>query len=434
MQQNVIENEFNREYASLVTIQPGMAIEFTVKGSNYLYLDLNNSRLHVLAKMTKADGTNIDANTAAPINLKLHSMFREIGLELNDRNVGDTSMLYTYRSHLETLLNFCKETKQTRLLFDRWTKNTTGHMGVTAVGGNNAGLNARAATFARSTVVKLIGRPNLDVFNQTRLIPPNINLHMKLIPSPNNFVCKSAAPGQGAQQKNYKLVIQRVNLIIRTKKLTSMALGALMDLLILKNMRHHLSRVQLKHLSIPANQTSINFDNVVTGALPDLVIVCLVSDADLEGGYQRNLFNFQNFGVNRIELTRNGTSEPSEGYTPNFANGQYIKDYMTFFQKLECDTGDNSVRLTPSEWANGYTLYACKITDGPIGPGTYGPRSKSATGSTRLVSFAVAWNENIKVILLYRMLGRLEFDRFNEVFVLWALSVDFMLERLIVWY
>ena len=30
MQQNVIEYEFNREYAPLATIQPGVAIEFTV--------------------------------------------------------------------------------------------------------------------------------------------------------------------------------------------------------------------------------------------------------------------------------------------------------------------------------------------------------------------------------------------------------------------
>ena len=82
MQQNVIENEFNREYAPLATIQPGAIIEFRVTGSNDLYLYLNNSRLHVLAKITKADGTNIDANTAAPINLTLHSMFREIDLEL----------------------------------------------------------------------------------------------------------------------------------------------------------------------------------------------------------------------------------------------------------------------------------------------------------------------------------------------------------------
>ena len=50
---------------------------------------------------------------------------------------------------------------------------------------------------------------------------------MKLMQSLNNFVCKSSAPAQNAQQNNYKLVIQSVNLIIRTKKLISTAHGAL---------------------------------------------------------------------------------------------------------------------------------------------------------------------------------------------------------------
>ena len=94
----------------------------------------------------------------------------------------------------------------------------------------------------------------------------------------------------------------------------------------------------MKHLSIPENQTSITFDNIFTGALPDLVVVGLVSDADLAGGYQRNSLNYQNFCVNRIELKRNGTPRPTEGYTPNFVNGQYIKAYSTFLQELESDT------------------------------------------------------------------------------------------------
>ena len=101
----------------------------------------------------------------------------------------------------------CKEIQETRLLCERWTKDTSRHMSVTAVGGNNAVLNARAAALARSTVVELIGRPHLDVFNQERLIFPNIDLHMKLMLSSNNLVCESEAPGQGAQQINYKLVI-----------------------------------------------------------------------------------------------------------------------------------------------------------------------------------------------------------------------------------
>ena len=207
MQQNVIENEFNRKYGPLVTIQQGMAIEFSVMGANDLYLDLNSSSLHVFAKITKADGTNIDKDTTGPIKLMLHSIFREIGLELNDQNVGDTSQLYQYSSYLETLLNYCQETQETRYLCEGWTKDTTGHLNVTVVGENNAGLNARATTFAKSKVVELVRRPNLNVFYQERLIPPKLDLHMKLIPSPNKILCKSAAPGQVAQLENCKLVI-----------------------------------------------------------------------------------------------------------------------------------------------------------------------------------------------------------------------------------
>ena len=184
-----------------------MAIEFTVKSANYLFLDLNNLRLYVLAKITKANETNIHGNIANPINLTLHSMFREIGIRLNCQNVSDTSQLYPYRSHIESLLNFCKEVKETRLLCEKLTQDTTGNKDVTAVGGNNAGLNSRAATFAKSTVVKLISRRHLNVFHQKRIIPPKIELYMKLMPSPNNFVCKSAAPAQNAHQENYMLVI-----------------------------------------------------------------------------------------------------------------------------------------------------------------------------------------------------------------------------------
>ena len=88
---------------------------------------------------------------------------------------------------------------------------------------------------------------------------------------------------------------------------------------------------------------------------------------------------------------------------------------MTFLQEVECDTGDKSVSLALSEFANGYTLYAFKITDGPIGKGTFGQRSKSATASSRLeLSFAAAVNENIKVILLYQMLEKSSLTDFTK--------------------
>ena len=85
MQQNCLLNEFNRKFAPLASIAEGAPIEFLVKGADQLYLDLNDSRLQLRVKMTKAEGTDMAANTGAIINLPLHSLFREVSVELNWR-------------------------------------------------------------------------------------------------------------------------------------------------------------------------------------------------------------------------------------------------------------------------------------------------------------------------------------------------------------
>lgn len=79
IRQNISVNKLNSKYFPVATIKQGMVIEFTVKSENDLYLDLNNLRCNLLAKIIKADKTNIEANTSGLINMRLHSMFREIG-------------------------------------------------------------------------------------------------------------------------------------------------------------------------------------------------------------------------------------------------------------------------------------------------------------------------------------------------------------------
>ena len=107
--------------------------------------------------------------------------------------------------------------------------------------------------------------------------------------------------------------IEQATLVIHTKQLTDVVELAHRELLLSENIKLPYTRVQVKHLSIPANQTSYAFDNVFTGALPDLVVIGLINDADFAGGYQRSPFNFQAFGVNRIELRRNGMPVPRDG-------------------------------------------------------------------------------------------------------------------------
>ena len=123
--------------------------------------------------------------------------------------------------------------------------------------------------------------------------------------------------------------------------------------------------------------------------------------------------------MNRIDLKRNGMPVQRHDYIFNFADEQYIKDYMTFLEQLDCDSGNKFISFTLSEWATGFTCYAFIIIDGPIGHGTYSSPFKYATKSVRLeVLFAAAQNKNIKLIMFFEMLGRLEFNQFQNVIIL----------------
>ena len=87
-------------------------------------------------------------------------------------------------------------------------------------------------------------------------------------------------------------------------------------------------------------------------------------------------------------------------------------------EQLGFHKGDKCVALTPYEWSHGFTLYTFKITDGPVGSGVDGPLSKSATGSARLeIGFSASQNTNIKVVVMYQMLGVIEIDQFRNIIV-----------------
>ena len=271
----------------------------------------------------------------------------------------------------------------------------------------------RAARFAEGAVVEMVGRPHLDLFHQDKLLPPGININYRLLPAADTFVLRTP-DGDNVQ---YRFIIETVQLLMRTKQLTESAELAHRSLVQQQNMRLPHTRVLLKHLSVAAGLGSIAFDNVFTSALPDLVIMGMVNDDTFVGGYhQPSPFNFQHFNVNRVDMKVNGSQRPSGGYTPSWNNGNYIKDYWTFLSELGYDTGDKCAQISPIEWEFGYTLFAFRLTPGPIGSGVAGPRTHAKSGNARLeLSFAQPTPNNIKIILMYQSPAVLEIDLFNNV-------------------
>ncbi len=121
--QTSIETETDLDYMPLTTIGNGGPIEFYVRGIPGKYRDLNNSKIEIKAKITKADGAVLaggDKNLVAASNNLLHSLFQTMELEVNGKLVTDHNTSYPYRAFIEALVNPPKHLFDTRMKCQGW--------------------------------------------------------------------------------------------------------------------------------------------------------------------------------------------------------------------------------------------------------------------------------------------------------------------------
>ena len=72
----------------MASVESGGPIEFLIPGSGDDYLDLANTMLHVQAKVTRADGGDLDlADPVGPVNNWLHSLFNQV--DVSERYARD---------------------------------------------------------------------------------------------------------------------------------------------------------------------------------------------------------------------------------------------------------------------------------------------------------------------------------------------------------
>ena len=149
-------------------------IRFVCSGTED-YKDLTKTILVVRAKVTKGDGTNLDADEKTGIvNNFLHSLFKQVDVFLKEKQVTQATGTYAYRAYLETLLNYGPAAKRSQLTAAMFYKDTAGKMDVSdptvAAANANLGLKERYTFSRESGILEMAGPLFCDAFRSERLL------------------------------------------------------------------------------------------------------------------------------------------------------------------------------------------------------------------------------------------------------------------------
>jgi hypothetical protein len=403
--------------APLTALQPGAPIEFLVPASGNLVRRLDESVLYVKLKITKADGDNLEpGDKVGPINCFLHSLFRNIDVELNGKLITDPNELYPYRAYIETLFDVTHRWTVNRGREIGWFKDTSAHMDSanSADNGANTGLVTRSKPFRESNTVELYGRPHLDIFHQPRAIPTQVAIKIRLIPSNPKFVLMAEGALAADAVPDYKIEIVDIKLHVMSEEPLEAAQLAIEHSSMTQTMKFPMPCVTLKTLAIPANIQTIEFPNVYNGQIPERLVFFFVEDAALVGNYKKNPFHFKHHRINNLVIYLNGETIPSRPMRPDFERGFIAECYSGLLDMLKKKHCPEHIEISWDEYVKGYTIFGFDLTaDHTGGSGTVAhPGGGELTLS---IQFAGNTTETLKLICVAENSSLLEIDRYRTV-------------------
>ena len=390
------------DYAPLSSVEnPNSAITFLIAGTDE-YIDLSKTILTVTGKITKKDGTSKlggnDQSNVAPVNNFLHSLFRQVDVYLNGKQVTPAMGTYAYRSYIETLLNYDVSAKQSQFPSALYYKDTAGHMDKVGALESSRTLNYKTASVSstdgsetlyvaesgnvgfakRHQFIKggnrfvLSGPIFADIFMTDRLLLNMMDLKVVLNRSSDAFSLMEIGNDPAIEPK---VQLTDVVLKVRKVKVDQSVSDGVERMLKQTPALYPIRRVECKILTIPANLPNVRQDNIFSGIIPNSFVVGLVHVDASTGEYGKNPYNFQHFGVTSVSLTANGQEIPFKLLTlkyPKADDGKidpandteldFDEAYNTLFSGTGKIYSNAGLDITREDYPGGYALYAFDLT------------------------------------------------------------------------
>ena len=334
----------------------------------------------------------------------LYSLFRQVDVYLNGKQVTPAMGTYPYRAYIETLLNYDASAKESQFTSALYYKDTATKMddagalpssktitlktaavsgatgdvevSIPVPGTGNQGFAKRSQFIQNGKQFVLSGPIFTDIFMSDRLLLNMMDLKVVLNRSNPKF-CLMDKTSEKTPTVNPQVKLSEVILKIRKVKVDQAVSDGIERMLKQTPALYPIRRVECKILTVPSGLPTTRQDNIFSGIIPKTFVVGFVNVDAANGTYWTNPYNFAHFGVTSLSLTANGEEIPFKQLTlayPKKANGEidpavdkddqldFDEAYNTLFSGTGKIYSNAGLDIDRDEYPGGFALYAFDLT------------------------------------------------------------------------
>ncbi|XP_039366879.1 uncharacterized protein F54H12.2-like [Mauremys reevesii] len=353
--QTSIEKIIYVEVPPLSAITESAPIDFFIAGIGIDCMDLNNMLLYLCCKIVKGDRAELAEDVELGlVNYPVSSIFSQLDVTLGDCLVSQSNNCYSYRTFIESVLNYSNDTLAMQFSAGLFYNDTAGQHEETELDGGNLAFVRHAKLMAQSRMVEVLGHLHSDLFFQEKLLLNGVDVKIKLMCSKDTFCL------MGSAAKGFKLHIVSASLFVKKVWVASSVRLRHAEALLSGNTKYPMDRVGMKVVSIPVGSRVSNQENLFLGQLPKMLVLGFVDNDTFS--YSKNPFHFKHYNINFVALYVDGEQIPTKPLQPDFEAGRCVREYINLVQTAGKHMKDCSLLIDPEEFAQGYTLFAFDLS------------------------------------------------------------------------
>ncbi|XP_015788365.1 uncharacterized protein LOC107365393 [Tetranychus urticae] len=383
--QVAIESTYETDYRPSQNLDNGKTFEINIPASED-FTDLSATMVHMKVYITNKDAILKPTEKITLVENFANAIFEQIDLYLGSTNTSLANNMYHYQAFLEDLL-FRHPTEA------------------------EAGSSIDQQIVQGHKVFELYFKLHLPMCSQDKLLLNGIPLSFRFTRSSGSFpIIKETL----VETEEYSFKIQKFSLHIKRMKLYPDTQTSIIKTLEQYPAKYFITRSDTRNFFIAKGLSSISVENIFSGALPRKCIIGFVYERAISGYIDSHPFKLQHFNVAHISLNIDGVMFPSIPYTPEFANGNAMREFVELYRTLGQDEGIAQLNLQYEKYKDNKVLYAFDI-GGELGA-EIGVLSLVKRGKARLeVRFSQALASTIKAIVFAQYDNLITIDKDRQV-------------------